>query len=725
MRSPLLLLFVAAGALGALAPASAAPRADPIHGPDTLAQVKVADRLVVLAADPRVSLTMHPPVAIIAGDGRQPFLFCSSQGTLFCQSQLNLAPFYTKKKEVYHGRIASAISRDFGQTWQPWTYQANHDDVNIEGGMVECADGTILLLDTYIMPGARPEHGVGEVWKSHDDLHTFVGPSDADFYLPKIEWGGSTGDNGSPHTSARLHRSVIEMPNHDLLTLVYSRFKGDTAPSAYMPTMMKSRVVVLRSSDQGAHWAYLATVGVDSGVGTEGFGEPVLVRLSQGSHAGRLLCLMRTGRDLYGSHSDDGGATWAVPAPVAFPGIDIYDTKQWEHLYADAQAPGYVPISEMIGAAVDPDLIEMHDGTLVCAVGVRTPARLFLKNWRAKANGDYLAFSFDGGDTWTHVVEFRSGAPTTQYMGLREIKPGLLYVVYDNSIWNMPGETMGFQLEVQRADLAGRARTVLLGGLASGSQGTARLHAAEALALHGAADQVRPVFTAALPAGDSTPFVRIGLWRVLARCAATPAERESWVAKIRAQLDPPGTDWINVTESLAKLGDVLSGPPLEAVRRLVATHPEPEVIFGLWTEVLAGDRSQTARIGRALARPEFVARLRAAYVLGWLQVTDPAILAELAEAADKEPATTEAYPYMIGAAFDLNASPARAAAWREKLRRILEHGAPLARAEACRCLVRRDGAADLGRFIALLDSPEIETRIGAATAILTLSGPGR
>jgi len=180
MRSPLLLLFVAAGALGALAPASAAPRADPIHGPDTLAQVKVADRLVVLAADPRVSLTMHPPVAIIAGDGRQPFLFCSSQGTLFCQSQLNLAPFYTKKKEVYHGRIASAISRDFGQTWQPWTYQANHDDVNIEGGMVECADGTILLLDTYIMPGARPEHGVGEVWKSHDDLHTFVGPSDAD-----------------------------------------------------------------------------------------------------------------------------------------------------------------------------------------------------------------------------------------------------------------------------------------------------------------------------------------------------------------------------------------------------------------------------------------------------------------------------------------------------------------------------------------------------------------
>jgi hypothetical protein len=201
----------------------------------------------------------------------------------------------------------------------------------------------------------------------------------------------------------------------------------------------------------------------------------VLVRVSQGAHAGRLVCLLRTGRELYGSHSDDDGVTWSRALPVNYPGVDIYRTDEWKNLFIDKNsrrylpvsktlpgvisygaAPGkasYVPISEMIGAVVDPDLIEMQNGALVCAFGVRTPARLCLENWRAAQNGDYLAFSFDGGDSWTHVVQFRAAAPTTHYIGVREVKRDLLYVVYDDSIWGMPGETLGFQLEARRTDL--------------------------------------------------------------------------------------------------------------------------------------------------------------------------------------------------------------------------------------------------------------------------------
>src|SRR6185437_10034994 len=111
---------------------------------------------------------------------------------------------------------------------------------------------------------------------------------------PHIVWSGSSNDIGQSEASARVHRSVIELPGGDLLTTMYCRFEGDTAASGYMPTMLKSRTVVVRSRDQGSSWAYLSTVGVDSGVGTEGFGEPVLARISTGPHAGRLVCVMRT-----------------------------------------------------------------------------------------------------------------------------------------------------------------------------------------------------------------------------------------------------------------------------------------------------------------------------------------------------------------------------------------------------------------------------------------------
>jgi hypothetical protein len=323
--------------------------------------------------------------------------------------------------------------------------------------MVELSDGTILLLDTYVVPGAQPDHGVGELWKSHDDLQTIEGPYDVDVYLPQVAFTGSSDDRGRVHAAVRLHRSILELPNGDLLSTIYGRWAGDDAPAGYIASMLKSRTVVIRSRDHGQSWAYLATVGLDSGVGTEGFGEPVLERLARGPHAGRLLCVMRTGRDLYQAHSDDGGVSWSPPTPMSFPGIDIHRIAQWDGLFYNHAAPDYVPNDSMIGALVDPDLIEMRNGTLVCAIGFRAPAKRFFEHWTAPQNGNYLAFSCDGGDSWTEVVQFRSGAPTTQYIGIREVSPDVLYVVYDAGIWSSlghkilaPGDTLGFRLTVQR-----------------------------------------------------------------------------------------------------------------------------------------------------------------------------------------------------------------------------------------------------------------------------------
>jgi hypothetical protein len=122
----------------------------------------------------------------------------------------------------------------------------------------------------------------------------------------------------------------------------------------------------------------------------------------------------------------------------------------------------------------------MKNGLLVCSFGARMPARKaaeglgrpFIKGpdgkypdgkskagqrydtWRAPQNGEYLAFSTDGGETWGTVIQFRSGQPTTHYTGVREIAPNLLYIVYDNSLpkERQPPDTvhaaLGFQLSV-------------------------------------------------------------------------------------------------------------------------------------------------------------------------------------------------------------------------------------------------------------------------------------
>jgi len=448
-------LLVASGAVGATT-APADVQVVETWSPAPNVDSDVPTHLTVIAQDDRLRLVMHRPTVVMGNGGWQPFLFCSAQGTLFCQSQINAHPFQTKAKKVYHDRIATVVSRDGGATWSRWTYQENHDDVYMEGGAGQCADGTILMFDTYLMPSARVDHGIGELWKSTDDLHSLTGPSFVDVYLPHVNWTGSSDDGGHPHHALRMHRSLLELPNRDLLATVYGWLADDHAPCPYMPSMKKTRAMVIRSRDRGASWSYLATVAVDGAVGTEGFDEPCLIRISRGVHAGRLLCFMRTGRDLYGAHSDDDGVTWSRARAVAFPGIDIYDTARWVRFFANPDAPGYVPSDQLLGAMVDPDLTPMRDGTLVCTVGVRTPEKLYTRDCRSPVDGDYLAFSCDGGDTWSEVVQFLSGSPTTQYMGVREVEPGVLYVVYDDTIWKAVGRTMGFRLEVARTDQRGR-----------------------------------------------------------------------------------------------------------------------------------------------------------------------------------------------------------------------------------------------------------------------------
>ena len=393
---------------------------------------------IEICKDDRIETRVGPRVLAAEG-GLQPFLFCSDQGTLVLHVQLPEEPLGTRPV-LFPSRMATFVSRDEGQTWQRFLHDPAKDDVNLEGGVLQLSDGTIVMFDTYVLPGAAPDTGLGELWRSHDDWRTLEGPFYVGFDLPRINFDASTDDTGRSHRAARLHRSFLEMPNGDLLLTMYSWLRGDAAPAAYMPSMIKTRAMLLRSQDKGQTWHFARTIAADTGVGTEGFTEPVLVRVSrEGRHQGRLICLMRTGRDMHETHSDDDGATWSTHKPVPLPGIDIYDIPSWQHRFAEQPESFNERYPMMIGAVVDPDLIEMTNGVLVCAFGVRIPEKACWADPGYERNGNYLAFSLDQGETWSHIIQLTSGIMTTHYMAVREVRPGELYVVYDVGAWGRPG----------------------------------------------------------------------------------------------------------------------------------------------------------------------------------------------------------------------------------------------------------------------------------------------
>lgn len=386
-----------------------------------------------ILTDKRMKLSFDPEV-LIMDDGLQPTMLCTKRGTLIVQSWLTVKP-HPQKRIFYPFAVKTVVSRDGGKNWAEFPLKEGDNGVDMEGGIIQLKNGNILVFETYVTPGEKPDTGEGLLYISKDDYKTLQGPFPITFNIPDADFYGSADDTGRPQVAMRLHRRVIELPNGDLLTTIYGWQKGDRTPSGYVPTMMKTRVMLFRSKDKGRHWDYVSTVAADSSVGTEGFGEPVIVRVSKGPKAGRLICLMRTGRELYKAISDNEGHTWSKAEPQVFAGIDVYKTELWKDMFKDVKLKGKLIVdnpNEIIGAVVDPDLIELRSGVLVAAFGVRIPARAHKINPTHPWNGNYLAFSLDHGDTWSQVTQLTRGIVTTQYMSVEETPVNNeLFVAYD------------------------------------------------------------------------------------------------------------------------------------------------------------------------------------------------------------------------------------------------------------------------------------------------------
>ncbi|NUQ65785.1 MAG: exo-alpha-sialidase, partial [Pirellulales bacterium] len=395
------------------------------------------------------------PERMVLPRGLQPSMLSTKSGTLVVQAQVPEKPFPTTRM-VYLWAMQTVVSRDGGESWTTFPLKPGENGLNMEGGAVQLKDGTILALDTYIMPGPREPEGVGQLYTSTDDWRTLQGPQDVPFELPGVNFYASTDDGGRPHHAQRLHRRILELPNGHLLTTLYGWMQEDRTPSAYAPKMMKTRMMLARSSDRGQHWKLVSHVAVAPEIGTEGLTEPVLCRVSKGENAGRLICLMRTGRELYETASDDEGATWSPPRPRVFAGLDIYRTELWVDMLRNHKDFKGRPLDEdnpdeLRGAVVDPDLIELRSGLLVAAFGIRVPQKLCWRHPEHSWNGNYLAFSQDHGKTWPNVVRITSGVLTTHYMAIEETPTdNKLFVVYDLGGWSkgMRRDVVGRTLEV-------------------------------------------------------------------------------------------------------------------------------------------------------------------------------------------------------------------------------------------------------------------------------------
>ena len=208
------------------------------------------------------------------------------------------------------------------------------------------------------------------------------GPQDVVFDLPGVDFYVSTDDGGRPHNAQRLHRRILELPNGDLLTTFYGWMKGDrTPPRPYNPKMMKTRVLLARSTDRGRHWKLVSTVAVDPGHRYRGFRRARASSASARnqsqaphlSHAHRTRavrsCVGRRRRHVDPCPSARVRRTRHLPHRTVGRHVPRREKYQREDSRAKKNP------DDLRGAVVDPDLIELRSGLLVAAFGVRVPQK--------------------------------------------------------------------------------------------------------------------------------------------------------------------------------------------------------------------------------------------------------------------------------------------------------------------------------------------------------------
>lgn len=371
-------LNVSAGLAAAVAirPALAAPAAG--------AAPKVSGKL-------RVEIGEHRVVSREAV--REPALFKLRSGDLLLT--------YHVQGDRHFAERQGMRSTDGGRTWRPEPRRAHREQV-----IGENARGLVLAADIYTFE-RRPGEYVGSHFRSTDGGKTFSGPHELvvrvdrvagkeyptpehfppddhplrKFYQPLPAYYDPTVRGASRRRGLSFWRYFIERNGRWLATM-QGHFHGDR----------QYRSVLVESRDEGRTWTFVSTIAFRHGEPGDGFVEPVMLPVSDGS----LLCVLRRGGRLPMAQcrSLDDGRTWSRPELL----------------------PGH---------GVDPDLFLMSNGVLVGTFG---------------RPGLHLMFSLDGsGHEWTDLTTVGEWRSST-YMGIAEVAPDQLLLVYDRNDTPLGGE---------------------------------------------------------------------------------------------------------------------------------------------------------------------------------------------------------------------------------------------------------------------------------------------
>lgn len=303
-------------------------------------------------------------------------------------------------------------STDGGKTFEPQK-QVDVEDINdAPERAVLAKKGLFYALDG---PASLVSSGVYSVdsWRSTDELKT-LHKEKATVYVPD---GPKRERESGEWYGLYVYHTIIEMSDKSWLMTMYGNFAEDELPpqdrDAQKETKYMMRTFVVKSTDEGRTWHYLASIAVPrlgDPIG-EGFVEPTITLLDDG----KLLCIMRTGHHypLYASWSADSGKTWGPPV---YTGLD---------------------------RGADPNLIKLADGRVALSWGRRYP-----EGWsKITPEGDRfyfkypgegltnLAISDDGGATWTnHRIAQRTGST---YSTIFEVEPNVIFFQVDQWVWRV------------------------------------------------------------------------------------------------------------------------------------------------------------------------------------------------------------------------------------------------------------------------------------------------
>lgn len=259
------------------------------------------------------------------------------------------------------GDVVMVRSKDGGKTWGKREVVSAIPDLDErEGCGIQMKDGTIVVgifyNDLYIPEGTynwdgkvklppretRSRLGAHFV-TSKDDGKTWSKPMFVD--LKGMPFTGIEGPTDAP----------IEMPDGSLqMGVIGYGIGGDSKNIG---------AVMLRSTDKGATWTYVATMASDPGGKMKGFLEPGIVR----TNTGRIIAGLRNHlneNSIYMTYSDDNGKTW----------VPVFKT-------------------DMVGHPVD--LIQLKDGRIMATYGIREGA-----GRHTEPGGIRACFSSDNGKTW-------------------------------------------------------------------------------------------------------------------------------------------------------------------------------------------------------------------------------------------------------------------------------------------------------------------------------------